>query len=189
MYLKISQIYQLEHILLQLLITKDVLSSESYTLIDPSVFNPTINTSNVSCFGYNDGLIEVVNEPASTTYQWSNATSASSITNIGAGNYSVDVFNMNGCQYTENFTITEPTEIIVTSSSNDVSCFGLNDGNIDLVITGGIQNYTVDVPPYSQVLSAGATNYYSQSVLSPGTYNYLVTDDNGCAATDYNNDK
>lgn len=159
-------------------------SSESYTLIDPSVFNPTINTSNVSCFGYNDGLIEVVNEPASTTYQWSNATSASSITNIGAGNYSVDVFNMNGCQYTENFTITEPTEIIVTSSSNDVSCFGLNDGNIDLVITGGIQNYTVDVPPYSQVLSAGATNYYSQSVLSPGTYNYLVTDDNGCVVTD-----
>ena len=160
------------------------ISSESYTLIDPSVFNPTINTSNVSCFGYNDGLIEVVNEPASTTYQWSNATSASSITNIGAGNYSVDVFNMNGCQYTENFTITEPTEIIVTSSSNDVSCFGLNDGNIDLVITGGIQNYTVDVPPYSQVLSAGATNYYSQSVLSPGTYNYLVTDDNGCVVTD-----
>ena len=159
-------------------------SSESYTLIDPSVFNPTINTSNVSCFGYNDGLIEVVNEPASTTYQWSNATSASSITNIGTGNYSVDVFNMNGCQYTENFTITEPTEIIVISSSNDVSCFGLNDGNIDLVITGGIQNYTVDVPPYSQVLSAGATNYYSQSVLSPGTYNYLVTDDNGCTATD-----
>jgi len=159
-------------------------SSESYTLIDPSVFNPTINTSNVSCFGYNDGLIEVVNEPASTTYQWSNATSANSITNIGPGNYSIDVFNMNGCQYTENFTITEPTEIIVTSSSNDVSCFGLNDGNIDLVITGGIQNYTVDVPPYSQVLSAGATNYYSQSVLSPGTYNYLVTDDNGCVVTD-----
>jgi len=160
------------------------ISSESYTLIDPSVFNPSINTSNVSCFGYNDGLIEVVNEPASTTYQWSNATSSSSINNLGPGNYSVDVFNMNGCQYTENFTITEPTEIIVTSSSNDVSCFGLNDGNIDLLITGGVQNYTVDVPPYSQILSAGVTNYYSQSVLSPGTYNYIVTDNNGCVITD-----
>jgi len=159
-------------------------ANETFTLTEPPTLNPTVNTSNVSCFGSNDGLIEVVNEPATTTYQWSNASSSSSITNIGPGYYSVDVFNMNGCLYTENFTITEPTEIIVTSSLNDVSCFGLNDGNIDLVITGGIQNYTVNIPPYSQVLSAGATNYYSQSVLSPGTYNYLVTDDNGCTATD-----
>lgn len=42
-------------------------ANETFTLTEPPTLNPTINTSNISCFGYNDGLIEVVNEPASTT--------------------------------------------------------------------------------------------------------------------------
>ncbi|MDP7568090.1 MAG: SprB repeat-containing protein, partial [Flavobacteriales bacterium] len=159
-------------------------SSESYTLTDPPVFTPIINPSNVSCYGYNDGLIEVINEPASTTYLWSNTTTSSSISNIGSGNYSVDVFNMNGCQYTESFTITEPQQITVISTSNDVSCNGVNDGSIDLTISGGIPDYTINIPPYSQVLQNGGTNYFSPATLSANIYNYSVADANGCVVTD-----
>jgi len=159
-------------------------SSESYTLTDPPVFTPIINPSNVSCFGYNDGLIEVINEPASTTYLWSNTTTSSSISNIGSGNYSVDVFNMNGCLYTESFTITEPQQITVIATSNDVSCNGVNDGSIDLTISGGIPDYTINIPPYSQVLQNGGTNYFSPATLSANIYNYSVADANGCVVTD-----
>lgn len=158
--------------------------NETYNLIDPPIFNPTINTYNISCFGLNDGIIEVINEPLSTTYLWSNNSTSSSINNLNPGNYSVNVTDSSGCVLTEFFNLIEPSEIIVNSSSNDISCYGANDGSIDLFISGGLTNYTVNIPPYSQALSNGVTNYYSQSILSAGEYIYTVIDSNNCTVSD-----
>jgi len=158
-------------------------SSETYTLVSPPPFSPTINANNISCFGFNDGFIEVVNEPPTTTYLWSNSSTGSSLNNLSSGNYSVEVTDVNGCILTQSFNISEPSQIIVLSSFNDISCNNANDGNIDLTISGGSGYYTVNMPPYSQILSNGATNY-TQSILSPGTYNYLVIDALGCTVTD-----
>ncbi|MDG1283328.1 MAG: hypothetical protein P8N46_01620, partial [Flavobacteriales bacterium] len=157
---------------------------ETYTLVDPPLFIPSINQYNISCFGLSNGSIEVLNEPISTTFLWSNNTTADNISNLTAGFYSVDVTNIDGCIYTEFFNITQPTQIVVIPSYNDISCYGLNDGNIDLNISGGISDYTVNIPPLTQVLLNGATNYSTQSTLAAGTYNYFVTDSNNCTVTD-----
>ena len=58
-------------------------SNETYTLSNPPIFSPITNFSNINCFGDNDGLIEFVNEPASTTYLWSTTSTTSSLNNLG----------------------------------------------------------------------------------------------------------
>ena len=160
------------------------MQTETYTLIEPPAFSPTINSYNISCFGLNDGLIEVVNEPSNTTYLWSNSSTASNINNLSPGSYSVNVADSNGCVLTEFFNIIEPSQIIVSSYSNNISCYGEDNGNINLSISGGLADYTVNLPPYSQTLSNGGTTYFSQSILSPGIYNYTVIDANNCMVSD-----
>ncbi|MDG1283999.1 MAG: hypothetical protein P8N46_05010, partial [Flavobacteriales bacterium] len=157
---------------------------ETYTLVDPPIYSPSTNHYNVSCFGFSNGSIEVLNEPISTTFLWSNNTTSNNISNLTAGFYSVDVTNIDGCIYTEFFNITQPTQIVVNPTYNDISCYGLNDGNIDLNISGGISDYIVNIPPFTQVLLNGATNYSTQSTLAAGTYNYFVTDSNNCTVSD-----
>lgn len=160
------------------------ISQVTYNLNNPPVFSPIINTNNISCYGANDGFIEVINEPISTTYIWSNSSTANSINNLTPGAYWVNITNINGCLSTDSFVIIEPIEIIVSTASNNISCYGLSDGNIDINISGGFANYTVDIPPYSQVLLNGATSFSSQSILSAGTYIYTITDATGCTKSD-----
>ena len=158
-------------------------TSATYTLIDPAPFLPTISQTDISCYGANDGMLEVLNEPITTSYIWSINLTTSSISNLSSGFYSIDVTDSNGCIYSQFFNIVEPSQIIVTSSYNDISCYGANDGNIDLNINGGTTNYTVNMPPFSQILSNGNTNFYSQSILSPGLYNYIITDADNCTVS------
>tara|TARA_B100001250_G_scaffold24992_2_gene20727 strand:- start:70 stop:4356 length:4287 start_codon:yes stop_codon:yes gene_type:complete len=160
------------------------ISEATYILANPPLFSPIINTTNISCYGANDGFIEVINEPISTTYLWSNSSTTNSIDNLIAGTYWVNILDMNGCLAIDSFFIIEPAEIIVSAVSNNISCYGSNDGNIDLNISGGFADYTVDLPPYSQILLNGVTNFSSQSLLSVGTYIYTITDATGCVTSD-----
>ena len=78
-----------------------------------------------------------------------------------------------------NFIITEPSDIFVSHLINDVSCFGLNDGSINLTITGGVGNYTT--------IWNSPNGYFNISEdafsLISGFYNYSIIDANGCSPT------
>lgn len=67
------------------------------------------------------------------------------------------------------------TTLDLTSTVNNVSCFGLSDGSIDLSVTGG-------VPPYSYTWSNGATTQDINN-LPAGTYNVVVTDTCGSSTS------
>ncbi len=80
----------------------------------------------------------------------------------------------------EQVTITPPCDLQVSAVKSDVSCFGDADGSIDVTVSGGTAPYT-----YSWSTSNGSglvPNLEDQIGLSPGTYNLVVTDDNGCLA-------
>ena len=106
------------------------ITNESYTLTDPPPFLPTINSSDITCFGNNDGIIEVLNEPSSTSYLWSNTATSSSITNLATGTYSVNVIDIDNCVFDTVIQISEPAELNVNCSANDISCNGDDNGNI-----------------------------------------------------------
>ncbi|MFN8298183.1 MAG: SprB repeat-containing protein [Chitinophagales bacterium] len=62
---------------------------------------------------------------------------------MGPGTYTVTVTDGNGCTATASATVTQPAAIsAVIASYNDVSCFGANNGNINISVTGGVTPYT-----------------------------------------------
>jgi hypothetical protein len=131
---------------------------------------------NVSANGATDGSINlaVTGGTAPYTFNWSNSSTAQSLTNLGAGTYDVSVLDANGCSFTGSWTLTEPPSTAPLAGSGvttDLSCYGICTGEIDLTITDG-------VPPYAFEWSNGST-MEDLTGLCAGTYDVTVTDGTG----------
>lgn len=149
----------------------------SYTITEPSAMMASITSTNVSCFGGNDGAAtaNVVGGVGPYTYAWSTGAGTPGIINLTAGSYSVTVTDANGCSATAGMTITQPSTPIGLSffAFTDVSCFGGSDGTAAAI---GPQGGT---PPYSFLWSTGA-NTPSINNLTAGPYDVTITDANSC---------
>ena len=111
------------------------------------------------------------------TYLWSNGQTTATATNLPAGTHSVTITDANGCTSSELITITEPAELLTTTSVVDsVSCFGFSDGSATVSVSGG-------TPGYSYLWGNGQTSATAVGLVA-GTYVVTVTDANGCTATD-----
>jgi gliding motility-associated-like protein len=134
------------------------------------------SSQNVSCYGGANGTINinVSQGTAPYTYQWSNGATSQNITGLTAGTYTVTVADANGCVETLSATITEPQGAlsVTLQSSQNISCFGGNNGSIQLTVNAG-------TAPYSYNWSNGATTQNISNLLA-GTYTVTVTDANGC---------
>ena len=152
--------------------------TESITL---SINNPlpisidSVITSNVSCYGTSDGFVNVYTSGGTQPYffNWNGADPNSLV----SGSYNVSVTDNNSCPTdSASFTITEPSEIITSVSSSDISCFGQGDGSVSLSVNGGITPY------YFSWNGPNAFSNFNQNLfnLEAGIYNVLITDANGC---------
>lgn len=138
---------------------------------------------NVTCFGANDGSIDLsaIGGFGTYTYAWSNSASTQDVTNLTAGTYSVIVTDANACADTIAFTLSEPavlaSSVVSTGSFNgfDVPCNGDSLGGINLTVTGGTTSYT-----YAWSNSAATEDI---STLPAGTYSVTITDANSCTTT------
>jgi hypothetical protein len=91
------------------------------------------------------------------------------------GRYTVTE-TLSGCIATATVTVTQPIAPLTASATHtDVTCSGVPDGAIDLVVSGGTTTYTY--------LWSDSAATEDRSTLSGGTYNVVVTDANGCTAT------
>ncbi len=126
---------------------------------------------NINCHGEKATL--QASAPGSSTYLWSNGLTTETISNLNPGTYTVTVTSIGAtCTATASVTITEPGELFVTNSPNEVTCFGLSTGTAAVYPSGGVQ-------PYNYVWSNGLQTD-SISNLLPGIYTVTVTDANGC---------
>jgi len=117
------------------------------------------------------------------TYLW-DATAGSqttaTATGLPAGTFSVTATDANGCFIADNVTVTEPTSLTVFDVvDNQISCFGVNDGQATVTPSGGTAPYTSYV--WSPV-PGGGQGTITATGLSVGSYNCTVTDNNGCSA-------
>ncbi|MDO9188068.1 MAG: PKD domain-containing protein [Bacteroidia bacterium] len=153
----------------------------SPVITEPTPISITISASTMSCFGGN-------NETASAsatggtpgyTYQWlPSGTLGSTISNLSANTYTLQVTDTKNCLQSELFTIAEPSLLTASISSTvNVSCFGGNNGTATVIASGG-------TPVYGYSWSPTGGNGPTGTVLASGTYTITITDLNGCITTD-----
>ncbi|MCE7956142.1 MAG: hypothetical protein DYH00_10845, partial [Bacteroidetes bacterium CHB6] len=148
-----------------------------------------LDSSNVSCFGNNDGSITLTVSGAAQpiSYMWNDSVVTLSRNNLPPGNYTFTATDANNCVTVRSFVITEPPQIIITeiiSQKNppyNISCNGKSDGEINLFVTGGIPGTTGTDYSYQWSIS-GVTGATAGS-LSAGPYTVTVTDSTGCSVT------
>ena len=137
----------------------------------------SIETSqeNTSCFEACDGSLSVDDVPggvAPFAYNWSNGEDTPVIDGLCAGDYSVTVNDVYGCEITFEFTITEPAELAANATSTPETANNFEDGTASANPTGGTS-------PYYYLWSNGATSQYI-SGLAPGEYTVTVSDAHSC---------
>ena len=143
------------------------------------------NGYNISCYGFNDGHIDLTISGSVPPYyaQWSNSQSTIDIYNLYEGTYNVDIIDANGCIDSLEVTLYEPPSILssivptVNYNGYDISCNGYNDGFIDLTVSGAY-------PPYTYSWNNGESTEDLDSLVA-GNYSVTITDTNGCVHLDY----
>lgn len=134
----------------------------------------SVVANNISCFGANDGQATAFINSNLTpfTYAWSNGASTATVSNLGAGTYTVSVSDAANCATIAEVTIDEPNTLsLELTEFADADC-GVANGLATVVAMGGTQGY-------SYVWSNGA-NTAGVSNLDPGTYTVSVSDANAC---------
>ncbi|RIV17852.1 hypothetical protein DYU11_30730 [Fibrisoma montanum] len=153
------------------------ITSLSITISEPPALALQAQVQPVACAGGATGAISltVSGGTAPYSYSWNTGTTSQNLTGLTAGTYQVTISDANGCRLTRSFTIDEPTELQLSNSFTNVSCFGGQNGTIDLTVAGGTQ-------PYGYRWTNGATTE-DVSGLTAGVYSVTVTDANLCTAT------
>jgi len=166
--------------------------SQPATLIATATSTVYAGGYNISCFGFNNGNINLSPSGGTPTYNynWSGPSSFTStsqnITNLIAGVYTATLTDANGCAYSFSNTLTEPaalTDTIIKSNyigGINISCFGGNNGSLQVTPNGGTSPYTyLWNGPVSFTSSASNIN-----TLVAGIYTISITDNNGCIKTE-----
>lgn len=151
----------------------------SAVINEPPLLEATVSETDINCFGMNDGtaVVDITGGTGAYFIEWSTGASEDSIYNLVAGNYSVTVMDANGCDTINSFELTEPDAIETTFESENITCFGYQNGKIIITPTGG----TI---PYNYVWSdASIANDSIAENLGPGQYTVSVIDDHHCEHT------
>lgn len=154
-------------------------------IVNPSI-NPNAVVANSTCHSANNGSITTnitggtpyaIGDPYHILWVGPNGftSTAANISGLMPGVYTLTIEA--GCTYTNTYTVTEPTDLVLTTDSvKNITCFGDNDGLISITVFGGTSPYTYawtkNGLPFSTVEDI--------SNLGPGIYTVSVTDANSC---------
>ena len=139
-----------------------------------------LDDDNVNCSGSTDGSLTVsatAGNAAITDFQWSNGADGTTISNLGAGLYTVTVIDAAGCGAVDTAFVLAPDPLVVDSiAAQSPNCPDGNDGQATVFVSGGTGPYTYfwsDDPNT-------ASNFNLRPGLAVGTYSVTVIDANNC---------
>ena len=136
------------------------------------------DVTNVSCYGENDGKIEVSVSGGVAPYQykWNTGRTSNGIYAVPAGEYVVLVSDSEGCFTSSTFRIETPNKIVVEEQEISNPSCGNDNGSISLSVSGGTAPYT---PQWTSSNDDVLEGLELQN-LQGGVYDVVITDDNGC---------
>jgi gliding motility-associated-like protein len=135
---------------------------------------------NINCAGSSTGTINLtpVNTVGSLQWLWSDGATGASRADLPAGDYRVILTDQNLCSVDSIIRITQPDSIKIALTIAHPQCLDNPNGEIAVTVTGGSPG-----PGYQYKWSDNATSPFRDNLL-PGKYKIVVTDFNGCTATD-----
>lgn len=147
---------------------------DSIVITQPDSLTITSQITPALCFGSSTGAIDLTIAGGTSVYSfmWSNAISIEDLSNVQAGIYQVTVTDQNACSKVESFTITENSDLIVSTTVIDANC-NQSDGAATATAAGGIT-------PYTYLWRANGVVTPTNSSLIAGNYTVIVTDGVGC---------
>ena len=178
--------------LYQLLVTdvSGCSAGASVTITEPTMVGITGTLSDagngyqVGCSG-NDGAVDITPSGGTAPYQfsWSGTggfgSNAEDLSGMAAGIYSVIITDANGCTAGSTYSLDQAGDLLATLDVSGNVCDGLDDGAIDLTITGGVD-------PYATTWS-GPNGFVATTedvdALGGGQYTVQITDANNCGTT------
>lgn len=148
---------------------------EDFVLTQSEVLSSRIDVSYASCDAPNSGVAVLTAEGGTEpyTYLWSNGETSATLTGVAAGTYTVTVSDANECMSTNEVILLENGGITANITAVNVTCFGANDGSIDVDVSGGFGEYIY-------AWDSGQT-IASIEGLSAGTFTVTITDSGGCS--------
>jgi len=157
------------------------LAQNTVVILQPPQLQVVMSEVQVSCYAGSDGVAQVQSSGGTPGYLYAwNTTptqSAAAAYNLEAGDYSVIVTDVNGCQITGNITVTEPTPLSYTSDIREPMCYGYEDGRAIIQVSGGVPAYSfawgVQTAPNTVVISG----------LGAGIHTYIYFDSRNCPDT------
>jgi gliding motility-associated-like protein len=150
----------------------------------------TLNESvtDASCFNECDGEIDitVIPELGTEVYSWIGPdgfiSSDADIVGLCPGDYQLTLVQ-GACQQQFNYSVAAPPDIeIDIIEATPPSCFGQNDGQIEIAVSGGTGLLTIDWAPVPGCFFPGSSDPII-STLTECDYTVTVTDATGCSLT------
>lgn len=140
------------------------------------------NSIDVSCFGGNDGsaTVTVSGGTAPFSYSWNTVPvqTFATATGLKAGNYTVSISDVNGCNTSTSVAIYEPLGMTASiTAQTNVFCSGNSTGSATVTAVGGTLPYSYSWNTTPIQTSDVAVN------LPIGTYTVTIADAKGCTAT------
>jgi gliding motility-associated-like protein len=144
------------------------------------VFKPMVTvpvTDDVDCADQFLGSIFFVLSGGYGPYQysWSNGSTASFLSGVPAGTYTLSITDYNGCNHIATGNIVTENSTVTSTTSSTSACPLAATGSASAMGSGG-------VTPYSYIWSNGVTTS-SNPGLSSGTYVVTTVDNIGCSGT------
>jgi gliding motility-associated-like protein len=143
---------------------------------DCSALDANIAKTDIACFGDANGMATAsatgFSPIAAPAFLWSNGLTTTAINNLSPGTFTVTVTDAAGCTATATVDIIQPAALANTFTSQNVKCFGGNDGLLTAVPAGG-------TTPYMYLWS---NNGMSATInnLAAGIYTVTITDAHAC---------
>jgi hypothetical protein len=133
-----------------------------------------------SCNGFTNGsiLLSVDTGAGPHTYLWTTGSSDSSLTNLGAGTYSVVVTNALGCFETRSFTLSDPY-FITFGGILAPTCPGETNGMATVNSSGCPCQFSTCIFLWDNGVTTKPNN-----ALTSGWHSIVITHPGGCVVTD-----
>src|SRR6202012_1523096 len=113
------------------------------TVSQPDAIQIITSVNDVTCYNANNGSIQTNTSGGVSpyTYLWSNTSTNADLTGVTAGNYDLTVTDNNQCTASIAAVVNQPQPITISAVTTNISCFGLTDGAIQLLVSGGTPAY------------------------------------------------